>query len=240
MEEKILIKSEQYNVKKFLISMLIIGAILSAIGFIGVVSDEAEYYDMYYETYEYHQYRGYCFRTLPRNELCNDCEIIKANPTKIGYALDQTFEDLHWNWYYFAPPFVAFALIGSLVYLWLRSYELTITDKRVFGKVAWGARVDLPVDSVSATATISLWKGVSVSTSSGRISFLMIKNANEIYKVMSDLLIERQQTKANAATTASAPQISSADQLKEYKELLDSGVITQEEFDAKKKQLLGL
>ena len=33
---------------------------------------------------------------------------------------------------------------------------------------------------------------------------------------------------------------SSADELKKYKELLDSGVITQEEFDAKKKQLLGL
>ena len=31
-----------------------------------------------------------------------------------------------------------------------------------------------------------------------------------------------------------------ADELKRYKELLDSGVITQEEFDAKKKQLLGL
>ena len=29
-------------------------------------------------------------------------------------------------------------------------------------------------------------------------------------------------------------------QLKEYKELLDSGILTQEEFDAKKKQLLGL
>ena len=28
--------------------------------------------------------------------------------------------------------------------------------------------------------------------------------------------------------------------LKKYKELLDGGVITQEEFDAKKKQLLGL
>ena len=34
--------------------------------------------------------------------------------------------------------------------------------------------------------------------------------------------------------------ISSADELKKFKELLDSGVITQEEFDAKKKQLLGL
>ena len=32
----------------------------------------------------------------------------------------------------------------------------------------------------------------------------------------------------------------SADELKKYKDLLDSGVITQEEFDAKKKQLLGL
>lgn len=34
--------------------------------------------------------------------------------------------------------------------------------------------------------------------------------------------------------------ISQADELKKFKELLDNGVITQEEFDAKKKQLLGL
>lgn len=33
---------------------------------------------------------------------------------------------------------------------------------------------------------------------------------------------------------------SSADELKKFKELFDSGAITQEEFDAKKKQLLGL
>ena len=30
------------------------------------------------------------------------------------------------------------------------------------------------------------------------------------------------------------------EELKRYKELLDSGILTQEEFDAKKKQLLGL
>ena len=34
--------------------------------------------------------------------------------------------------------------------------------------------------------------------------------------------------------------LSPADELKKYKELLDCGVITQAEFDAKKKQLLGL
>ena len=34
--------------------------------------------------------------------------------------------------------------------------------------------------------------------------------------------------------------ISSANELAKYKEIMDQGIITQEEFDAKKKQLLGL
>ena len=37
-----------------------------------------------------------------------------------------------------------------------------------------------------------------------------------------------------------AAALGTAEELKTFKELLDSGVITQEEFDAKKKQLLGL
>jgi len=39
---------------------------------------------------------------------------------------------------------------------------------------------------------------------------------------------------------AAAQQASSADELSKYKKLMDDGVITQDEFDAKKKQLLGL
>ena len=34
--------------------------------------------------------------------------------------------------------------------------------------------------------------------------------------------------------------LSGADEIKKYKELLDSGIISQEEFDAKKKQILGV
>ncbi len=40
--------------------------------------------------------------------------------------------------------------------------------------------------------------------------------------------------------TAEAASASSADEIRKYKELLDDGIITQEEFDAKKKQLMGL
>ena len=48
---------------------------------------------------------------------------------------------------------------------------------------------------------------------------------------------EKIKQEQNAPVTNSA---SVADELKKFKELLDMGAITQEEFDAKKKQLLGL
>lgn len=42
------------------------------------------------------------------------------------------------------------------------------------------------------------------------------------------------------AASASAPAADPVAQLKQYKQLLDEGVITQEDFDAKKKQLMGI
>jgi len=123
----------------------------------------------------------------------------------------------------------------------MRSYEMTVTDKRVYGKTAFGKRVDLPIDSISAIG--SRWpKGIAVATSSGKIAFLIIKNRDEIRDCISGLLIERQQRAATAPTTTIKQEIpqSNADELKKYKDLLDQGVISQEEFDAKKKQLLGL
>ena len=50
--------------------------------------------------------------------------------------------------------------------------------------------------------------------------------------------LEQQQSYKNQPVAA-AP-VSAADEIKKFKELLDIGAITQEEFDAKKKQLLGL
>ena len=56
------------------------------------------------------------------------------------------------------------------------------------------------------------------------------------------LMQDRINILCTANTVASAPKTddSATEQLKKYKELLDMGVITQEDFDAKKKQLLGL
>ena len=54
--------------------------------------------------------------------------------------------------------------------------------------------------------------------------------------------LSEEEFKALQSKKSSAPvaALSNADELKKYKDLLDSGIISQEEFDAKKKQLLGL
>ena len=94
---------------------------------------------------------------------------------------------------------------------------------------------------ISAVGT-SAFKGIAVATSSGTIKFAFMENRDNIHAEISKQLVARQsQNKktVDAIIRQEIPQ-SNADELRKYKELLDMGVITQEEFDAKKKQLLGL
>ena len=70
------------------------------------------------------------------------------------------------------------------------------------------------------------------------INFYLMKNSEEIHRTISDLVANRQD-KPKEVVQQVINQ-TSAKELKEYKELLDNGIISQDEFDAKKKQLLGL
>lgn len=135
------------------------------------------------------------------------------------------------------PFFLSILCLISVIFVYnmTKKGELSVTNKRVYGIALFEKRVDLPLDSISAVGTSWLW-GVDVGTSSGRIHFKLVKNKNEIHSVLSKLLMERQQEKASANIQTT----SNADELKKFKDLLDSGVITQAEFDEKKKQLLGL
>ena len=129
-------------------------------------------------------------------------------------------------------------LIGLIFAIGWSKSDFTVTNTRVFGVASFGKRVDLPLDSISAVGTSSML-GIDVGTSSGKIKFKFIQNNKEIHKVIGDLLINRQNKSTETIIKQEVHQ-SNADELKKYKDLLDSGVITQEEFDEKKKQLLGL
>lgn len=176
--------------------------------------------------------------------------IVWSNETSYGFYADRIADGKEtgdWNYvltsmlpYFGSMTFLPFAVIALLFYAWVSKTSLTVTDKRVYGTAAFGKRVDLPLDKISAVGT-SMFKGIAVTSASGAIKFLMIANHNEIHAAISGLLLERQEKNSAAAPVIKQeiPQ-SNAAELKQYKELLDSGIITQEEFDAKKKQLLGL
>ena len=63
---------------------------------------------------------------------------------------------------------------------------------------------------------------------------------NEKMREVVNYVKERVSDIKNRESQPYQSQVSAADEIKKFKELFDMGIITQEEFDAKKKQLLGL
>lgn len=159
-----------------------------------------------------------------------------------GYFEDLTITEsilyvLMWVGYIMGPTLVILGIINGIFILC--DYSITVYDKEIVGQVFMKRKVSLPLDSVSAVQLCSL-NGIAVATSSGVIKFRLIANNKEIFEEINKLLLQRQNTKSPESVVQQIVNQTSAKELKEYKELLDSGVITQEEFDAKKKQLLGL
>lgn len=81
---------------------------------------------------------------------------------------------------------------------------------------------------------------LNAASDENTITFTSQRNreAQDIHDYLNNKLREIKSTK-NTPIVQAAPA-SAADELKKFKDLLDMGIITQEEFDAKKKQLLGL
>ena len=178
--------------------------------------------------------------------ICSERKPLKSTMIKIGIPLALVvifFVCIDSKFTVFGEVAIAsYIPVLAAIYWVLRTYysscEIVVTDKRVYGKAIFGKRVDLPIDSISAVGT-SILSGIEVGSSSGGIKFKFIENNEKIHAELSKLLVERQSAGKSAPAPVSEPT-SGMDDLKKLKELLDSGVITQEEFDAKKKQILGL
>lgn len=135
---------------------------------------------------------------------------------------------------------LAILIIGIVLYIYSGRCSMVVTDRRIYVKVAFGAQIDLPLDMISVVGVTRITKGVVVATSSGRIKFMYLANASEIHSIINNLLIDRQESNRNSSINTTKQDISNADELIKFKKLLDSGIISQEEFEAKKKQLLGI
>ena len=244
MDEKVIIEGKKCNVKRIVLCVFIIPLIFSII----MVYMGLNNHDVRINLYNTHYHTDSCYTYQSYYSDYSDYLWDSMIPT-CRYSYFSTGEE------YATQIFVENELVQAItilgfgivlcvcLFFMLNFYTITVTDKRIYGRLAFGKRVDLPIDFVTSVAKIQGLKGIAVLSSSKKRKFLLIKNVNEIYNEINNLLIERQRKQYSVvATIPTNTQTinNSPDDLIKLKELLDEGIITQEEFDAKKKQLLGL
>ncbi len=249
-KENEIIKSCNYNIKKFVKIVIVVAVLFTILNALGSIIGnynyaKYEYNDVINEIIEEHE------SSYPNVSIDCDCNFSwfttleafqNAHPNAISYM---ECHSSYWSLFdeydlqrALVPQIIT--IFAILLYKWLGSYSITITNKRVYGKTSFGKQVDLPLDSISSVGT-SFLKGVSVGTSSGRIHFKLIKNQETIHNTINKLLLERQKEKEEKNEAVQLEKGTNvATEIKNFKELLDMGAITQEEFNQKKKELLGL
>ena len=246
--ETTLIRSEHYRITLTVVIIVLLAIIVSVSLVLFYYTEASNEYDYYRGIYNKHQYsQGYCEKTYwawiddyITSTYCYICQRFdKYDNSNFAYALDSILEYptfLYWS----VIPLASAALIVLLIYMFTKSFEMTVTDKRVYGKRLLGIRADIPIDSISSTSGSKFLSTVSVRSSSGRISFLFVKNNAMIQEKINELILSRSDVKSAQPVIIQSSYDDETVKLEKYKNLLDQGIITQEEFDAKKKQLLGL
>ena len=242
MEEKVLVKSySSKKTKQFVIGVIIVLLIISLIFLI--LSMHFSYKDWIRDCYR-HRYR------------CDECDIcgyiwewgdldwelmvehIKENhdiPFDAYFGEEgMVFAILHWS-------FIFIAGFVCLIYVLLSRCNITITEKNINGRTLWGKKVVLPVHMVSAYSTSKIFSVLAITTSSGFIKFPCIGNLEEIVNILQQLLNERQKrTETQEPMILQENNFKNLDELVKLKTLLDNDIITQEEFNEKKKEILGV
>ncbi|WP_314320987.1 MULTISPECIES: SHOCT domain-containing protein [Fusobacterium] len=119
---------------------------------------------------------------------------------------------------------------------------LLITSKRVsFLKIAFLSGVSSVSMNIDKINSVSKKKGMLT----GELE-IWDNSGNVIYSIASGYLdtvencINQAKKKVDSPKTTTVNQVSAADEILKFKNLLDQGIITQEEFDKKKKELLGV
>ena len=228
-DEVELIRGKRVNARILIIIFAIIGA-LFVVGFlsVGIIERAGNYND--------HEHNGFCYtyvgETDPYYDAASDAYYYGAYDianAKYGYNydVDQLDDDPDFEKdcrygdsaaeYIFDGFFdeallpclaiyVGWMLIAVIIWLLLSRCEMVVTNYRVCGRAWFGRRVDLPLDSITATGTVRWLRRVSVSTASGWISFGFIRNSQQVFSVITQTVIGRQRIKAGAAApTSPAP-----------------------------------
>ena len=126
------------------------------------------------------------------------------------------------------------AVVGIIMKTNTEKCEITVTNEAISGKLPHGKDVNIPLNHITAINRSS-FNGISITSIGSVNNFYCFENREEVINAISCLLTKLQQDNAQLAQSGSA-----TDRLERLKSLLDAGVLTQDEFDTKKRQILNL
>ncbi|WP_353096214.1 PH domain-containing protein [Tissierella praeacuta] len=146
---------------------------------------------------------------------------------------------------------VLMTFIGLHNYISMSKHEnnfaYAITNKRIIfgqkkllaGEIVKSISLDFINDVTLETATgVGLLANGVITFDTMKDTFNVMvnaKQANNILQKIQGILFDKKKSDSNDNKKASE-----ADEIRKYKDLLDDGIITEEEFDKKKKELLGI
>ncbi len=129
--------------------------------------------------------------------------------------------------------------------------ELTATETEIVGSYIGFIPISkitlkMPIEKIDNIAAVKNFfflytgKALRVASTSGAFRIPYVINADEMVAFISEA-IEKAKSRPVQTTAAQPerPQIDAADSLKKFAELRDAGIITEEEFNQKKSELLG-
>ena len=123
--------------------------------------------------------------------------------------------------------------------------SIVVTNCKIICNYGYKASVNIPIDSISSiTMNSSFLSAIGFTCAGNSFKMFYIENRKEIIEVINELIVEntmdRKQVVAPITKDQTTNNVDIATELKKYKKLLDDGLITQEEFETKKKKLLDL
>ena len=148
-----------------------------------------------------------------------------------------------WLWLiFFSTPFAA--VYHFIIYKTFNRVSIEVTNYKVKGTYGLKEEINIPIDSISSVSMNSSFLsaiGFTCAGSSYKMSY--IENRKEIFDIVNELISQRATNKSHSNTQIIPEKNTNSDiaiELKKYKSLLDDGLITQEEYETKKKQLLNI
>lgn len=169
-------------------------------------------------------------------------ERIKTRPEGVKYCIINNLGkilDVYDNKVVFSSTKSTSTLVTGLVF----GTSVTQGEKTIYYKDAIGVQykpssiadgyIQVETAAGGVTSSSSQYGGENSIQFSG-------KERNAEAEIIVDFIKNKIEEIKNAPAGGIIQQVSPAEELKKFKDLLDAGIITQEEFDTKKKELLGL